>query len=135
MRVAASASWNSSAAVELFGSCRKYSIGRLSRSAMICSVRVDGRARPSSIWLRNARLKSFCTTAARLSPSSIRAFLIRGPSWSGVRGLRYRVPFRVANLLLPSFDLVVTLSGGDSVLGVLVLAVRAANAITEDGGV
>src|SRR5437773_1411882 len=40
MRVAASASWNSSAAVERFGSCRKYSIGRLSRSAMICSVRV-----------------------------------------------------------------------------------------------
>ena len=49
IRVAASASRSSNAVVETCGSCRKYSTGRRSRSAMISSVLVDGRARPSSI--------------------------------------------------------------------------------------
>src|SRR5881392_3715258 len=44
---------------------------------MICSVRVDGSALPSSTWLRNARLKSFWATPARLSPNSILTFRIR----------------------------------------------------------
>src|SRR5438445_4352035 len=96
MRVPASARRNSRAEAEFRGSWRKYSTGRCNRSAMTWRIRVEGRDRPSSIWLRKARLKSLWATAARLSPSSIRALRIRMPSWSGVRGLQWFVRVCVA---------------------------------------